>query len=166
MKSYQDIVKDYRKRQRDTVVDVLSTGLTYVDELAVDTGLLEETGLMNELTSSVCSALPFAVIMASEGSKVLLGRKPTATGVKDGAYRMLKTGVAMGIGTAVTAGAGFWAAIPATMGVRALFDRYRVKALTGFRVQSRIDRLRELSASLRDEPDAQDAASVLPAAAE
>lgn len=151
MKTYAEIVKDYRKRQRDTVVDVLSTGLTFVDELAVDTGLLEETGLMTELSSSVCSALPFAIIMASEGSKVLLGRKPAATSVKDGAFRMVKTGAALSVGAAVMSGAGFWAAIPATMGVRALFDRYRSKALTGFRVQGRIDRLKELNAALRDE---------------
>ena len=164
MKTYAEIVNDYRKRQRDTVVDVLSTGLTFMDELAVDAGLLEETGLMSELSSSVCSALPFVIIMVTEGSKVLLGRKPAATSVKDGAFRMAKTGAAMGIGAAVTAGAGFWAAIPATMGVRALFDRYRSKALTGLRVQGRIDRLRELNATLRSEyVPATRAAEVIPA---
>ena len=57
---------------------------------------------------------------------------------------------ALGVGGAVVAtGAGFWAAIPVTMGVRALFDRYRSKALTGMRVQGRINRLRELNAQLR-----------------
>ena len=168
MKRYDESVRDYRKRQRDTVVDVLSTGLTYVDELAVDAGLLEETGLMNELSSTVCSALPFAIIMVSEGSKVLLKRKPAATSVKDGAFRMAKTGAALGVGAAVMSGAGFWAASPAAMGVRALFDRYRSKALTGFRVQGRIDRLRELNASLRDEPLPAEAEvmEVLPAAGE
>ena len=44
----------------------------------------------------------------------------------------------------LTAAAGFWAALPVTMGVRAMFDRYRSKALTNHRVQGRIDRLREL----------------------
>ena len=47
MKTYEDIVNGYKKRQRDTVVDSIATGLTYVDEIAVDTGLLEEVGLMN-----------------------------------------------------------------------------------------------------------------------
>jgi hypothetical protein len=37
------------------------------------------------------------------------------------------------------------------MGVRALFDRYRSKALTGLRVQGRIARLQELNAFLRKE---------------
>ena len=154
MKTYAEIVKEYRRRQHDTVVDVLATGLNYVDELAVDAGLLEETGLMTELSGTVCTALPFAIIAATEGSKVLLGRKPAATSVKDGAFRMAKTGAALGVGAAVMSGAGFWAAIPVTMGVRALFDRYRSKALTGLRVQGRIDRLRELNALLRDEPAA------------
>lgn len=151
MKTYAEIVKDYQKRQRDTVVDTIATGLTYMDELAIDTGILEETGLMAELSESVCSALPFVVIAATEGTKVLLGRKPGMTGVKDGAYRMVKTGAAMGVGSVVASAAGFWAAIPAAMGVRAIFDRYRSKALTGLRVQGRINRLKELNAFLRQE---------------
>lgn len=154
MKSYAEIVAGFKKRRRDTVVDALSTGLTYVDEIAVESGLLEETGLMTELTSSVCGALPFVIIAAQEGTKVVLGRKPSATGLKDGAYRMAKTGAALGIGAAVMGAAGFWAAIPATMGVRAMFDRYRSRALTGLRVQGRINRLRELNASLRGEKPA------------
>lgn len=151
MKTYAEIVQEYRKRQRDTVIDAIATGLTYMDEIAVDTGLLEEAGLLAELSESVCGALPFAVIAATEGTKVLLGRKPGATGLADGAYRMVKTGAAMGVGSVVAGAAGFWAAIPVTMGVRALFDRYRSKALTGLRVQGRIARLQELNAFLRRE---------------
>lgn len=149
MKTYQEMLENYRKRQRSTVVDTIATGLTYMDEIAVDSGLLEETGLLSELTGSVCGALPFAIIAVQEGSKVILGLKPAANGVQDSAYRMVKTGAALGVGTAVAAGAGFWAAIPVTMGVRALFDRYRSKALTGMRVQGRITRLQELNAQLR-----------------
>lgn len=150
MKTYQELLASYRKRQRNTVVDAIATGLTYMDEIVVDTGLLEETGLLAELTESVCGALPFAIIAVQEGSKVVLGLKPAANGLQDGAFRMVKTGAALGVGGAVAAGAGFWAAIPVTMGVRALFDRYRSKALTGMRVQGRINRLRELNAQLRE----------------
>ena len=57
----------------------------------------------------------------------------------------------MGVGAAVMGAAGFWAAIPVTMGVRAMFDRYRSKALTGHRIQSRISRLQELNRFIRDE---------------
>lgn len=150
MKTYQELLASYRKRQRNTVVDAIATGLTYMDEIVVDSGLLEETGLLAELTESVCGALPFAIIAVQEGSKVVLGLKPAANGLQDGAFRMVKTGAALGVGGAVAAGAGFWAAIPVTMGVRALFDRYRSKALTGMRVQGRINRLRELNAQLRE----------------
>lgn len=154
MKTYQEMLETYRKRQRSTVVDAIATGLTYVDEIAVDTGLLEETGLLAELTGSVCSALPFAIIAVQEGSKVILGLKPAANGVQDSAFRMVKTGAAMGVGAAVAASAGFWAAIPVTMGVRTLFDRYRSKTLTGMRVQGRINRLKELNSQLRDAQEA------------
>ena len=150
MKNYQEMLASYRKRQRNTVVDAIATGLTFMDEIAVESGLLEETGLLAELTESVCGALPFAIIAVQEGSKVILGLKPAANGVQDSAFRMAKTGAALSVGGAVAAGAGFWAAIPVTMGVRALFDRYRSKALTGARVQGRINRLKELNAQLRD----------------
>ena len=62
---------------------------------------------------------------------------------------MVKSGAAIGVGAAVTGLTGFWAAIPVTMGVRALFDRYRSKALTGRRVQGRIQRLEELNRFIR-----------------
>ena len=163
MKTYEELVKEYRKRQHDTVVDTIATGLTYVDEIAVDTGLLEETGLLTELTESATGLLPFVVISVSEGSKVLLGRKPGKTGLKDGAYRMVKTGAAMGVGAAVTGLAGFWAAIPVTMGVRAMFDRYRSNALTGKRVEGRIKRLQELNRFIRREnEEAENGTDLLP----
>ena len=151
MKTYEEIVETYRKRQNATVVDTLSTCLTYADEVAVETGLLEETGLLTDLTSAVGGALPFVIIAATEGTKVVLGRKPGKTGLKDGAYRMAKTGAALGVGAAVVATAGVLPAIPVTMGVRALFDRFKLKSLTSRRVESRIDRLRELNKQLRRE---------------
>jgi len=149
MKKYEELVREYRKRQHDTVVDTIATGLTYVDEIAVDTGLLEETGILTELTQSVSGLLPFVIISATEGTKVLLKKKPGITGVKDGAFRMVKSGAAMGVGAAISGLTGFWAAIPVTMGVRALFDRYRSKALTERRVQGRINRLHELNKYIR-----------------
>lgn len=147
VKTYAELVQEYRKRQQDTLVDTLAMGLTYMDEIAVDTGLLEETGLLESITSF----LPFVIISASEGTKVLLKKKPGMTGLKDGAFRMLKSGAAMGAGAAVAGMTGFWAAIPVTMGVRALFDRYKSKALTGRRVQGRINRLKELNRFIRHE---------------
>ena len=149
MKTYEEMVREYKKRRRETVVDTIATGLTYMDEIAVETGLLEEAGLMAELSGAVTGTLPFIIIAATEGTKVILGRKPGKTAARDLSYRMIKTGAAMGIGAAVTGAAGFWAAIPATMGVRALFDLYRSRLLTGRRVAARIDRLKELNRMIR-----------------
>ncbi len=149
MKTYEELVQEYRRRQHDTVVDTIAAGLTYVDEIAVDTGLLEETGILTELTQNVTGFLPFVIISVTEGTKILLGKKPGKTGMKDGAFRMVKSGAAMGVGAAVSGLTGFWAAIPVTMGVRALFDRYRSKALTGKRIQGRIQRLQELNRFIR-----------------
>lgn len=151
MKSYAEMVEEYRKRQRDTIVDTLAAGMTYMDEIAVDAGLLEETGLLAGIADTLSGILPFAIITVTEGAKIVLKRKPGKTGLKDGAWRMAKTGAAMGVGAVVAGAAGFFAAVPATMGVRALFDRYRSKALTGRRIQGRINRLRELNAFIRQE---------------
>ena len=98
----------------------------------------------------MCGVLPFAVIAVTEGTKVILGRKPAKTGAADGAYRMAKTGAALGVGAAVATAAGLWVAIPATMGVRALFDRYHSAAMTSVRVKGRIDRLHALNEHIRD----------------
>ena len=76
MKTYEELVQEYRKRQHDTVVDTISAGLTYVDRIAIDTGILEETGILTELTQSVSGILPFAIISATEGTKVLLSGPP------------------------------------------------------------------------------------------
>lgn len=153
MKTYEEIVAGYKKRQHDTMVDTIASGLTYMDEIAVEIGLLEETGIMTELTETAFGALPFVLIAATEGGKVILGKKTAAMGAKDGAYRMAKSGAAIAVGGAVAAAAGFWAALPVTMGIRAMFDRYRSRALTGHRVQGRIERLQELNAALRGQPD-------------
>lgn len=156
MKTYREILETYRKRQHDTVVDTLAAGLTYADEIAVDGGVLEEAGIMTELSETLTGALPFVIIAVSEGTRVLLKRKPAQTGLKDGLFRAVKTGAALGVGTAVIGAAGLIPAIPVTMGVRALFDRYRSKALTGMRVKSRIERLKELNRFIRQEDTAEE----------
>ena len=87
--------------------------------------------------------------IALVSEQVVAGKNYLVLCAEDGAYRMVKSGAAMGVGTAVAGLTGFWAAIPVTMGVRALFDRYRSKTLTGHRVQGRIKRLEELNKFIR-----------------
>lgn len=150
MTRYAEIVEGYRKRQQTTVIDTITTGLTYADEVAVEAGILEETGLLTDISSALTGVLPFAVIAVTEGSKVLFRKKPGKTAVKDGAFRMAKTGAAVGVGAAVMGVGGLWAAIPVTMGVRAMFDRYKSKTLTGLRISERTERLHQINRCIRE----------------
>ena len=149
MKSYEQMLKEYRGRRKETVVDSLTAGLTCVDDLAVEAGLLEQTGELAEAAGNLCGALPFVVIAATEGAKMVTRAKPVRTGLRDGAFRMVKTGVAMGVGAVVAASVSAWAAVPAAVGVRTVFDRCKSRALTGVRVQGRIRRLQELNEHIR-----------------
>ena len=79
VKTYEEIVREYKKRQHDTVVDTIATGLTYMDEVAVDSGLLEETGILTELTESMAGVLPFVIISVHEGTASSSSRTVTST---------------------------------------------------------------------------------------
>ncbi len=147
--TYRALVKKYKKRQHDTLVDTLTTGLTYADEMAVDLGLMEDTGLLGEVTEVVSTALPFAVIAVTEQAKVIMGKKSQKAAMQNTVYRMAKTGAAMGVGALAGAVGGLPAAIPAALGVRALLDQHKSKALLGNRVAGRVRRLNELTEKRR-----------------
>ena len=145
MPSFKELVERYKKRRHDTVVDAVSAGLSLADNVSVDLGLLEDTGIVTDTLETVSSVLPFSVIAVTEGCRVLMGKKTGVAATSDAAYRMLKTGAAMGAGAAVlAAGGGAVAALPVAVGSRLLLDRYRSKALTGHRVSQRVQRLRAL----------------------
>lgn len=146
MPSFKEMVEKYKKRRHDTVVDAVTTGLSLADNVTVDLGLLEDTGVATEIAETVSNVLPFAVIAVTEQCKVLLGKKTGAAGAGDAAYRMAKTGAAMGVGAAVTAaGAGAVVALPAAVSARVIMDRYRGYALMGHRVSLRTQRLKALN---------------------
>ena len=146
MPSFKEMVEKYKKRRHDTVVDAVTTGLSLADNVTVDLGLLEDTGVATEIAETVSNVLPFAVIAVTEQCKVLLGKKTSAAGAGDAAYRMVKTGAAMGVGAAVTAaGAGAVVALPAAVSARVIMDRYRGHALMGHRVSLRTQRLKALN---------------------
>ncbi len=146
MPSFKEMVGKYKKRRHDTVVDAVTTGLSLADNVTVDLGLLEDTGVATEIAETVSNVLPFAVIAVTEQCKVLLGKKTGAAGAGDAAYRMVKTGAAMGVGAAVTAaGAGAVVALPAAVSARVIMDRYRGHALMGHRVSLRTQRLKALN---------------------
>ena len=146
MPSFKEMVEKYKKRRHDTVVDAVTTGLSLADNVTVDLGLLEDTGVATEIAETVSNVLPFAVIAVTEQCKVLLGKKTGAAGAGDAAYRMVKTGAAMGVGAAVTAaGAGAVVALPTAVSARVIMDRYRGYALMGHRVSLRTQRLKALN---------------------
>lgn len=146
MPSFKEMVEKYKKRRHDTVVDAVTTGLSLADNVTVDLGLLEDTGVATEIAETVSNVLPFAVIAVTEQCKVLLGKKTGAAGAGDAAYRMVKTGAAMGVGAAVTAaGAGAVVALPAAVSARVIMDRYRGYALMGHRVSLHTQRLKALN---------------------
>ena len=129
MPSFKEMVEKYKKRRHDTVVDAVTTGLSLADNVTVDLGLLEDTGVATEIAETVSNVLPFAVIAVTEQCKVLLGKKTGAAGAGDAAYRMVKTGAAMGVGAAVTAaGAG------AVVAHRVSLRTQRLKALNTARL--------------------------------
>ena len=148
--TYQDLVKKYKKRQHDTLVDTLTTGLSYADEVAMDLGLMEDSGLLGEITDVVGTALPFAVITVTEQAKVIMGKKTQKAAMQNTVYRMAKTGAAMGVGALVGTVGGLPAAIPAALGVRALLDQHKSKALLGNRVAGRVRRLNELTEKMKE----------------
>ena len=92
--AYEELLNKYAKRKRDTVMDSVTAGLSYADNVAVDFGLLEESGLIDSLTI----AAPFAVIAVTEQAKVILGKKTGKAGFSDAVQRMVRTGAAMGVG--------------------------------------------------------------------
>ena len=142
MPSFKEMVEKYKKRRHDTVVDAVTTGLSLADNVTVDLGLLDDTGLIDALTA----AAPFALIAVTEQMQVILGKKTGRAGLSDAVRRMLKTGAAMGVGAAVTAaGAGAVVALPAAVSARVIMDRYRGYALMGHRVSLRTQRLKALN---------------------
>ncbi len=142
MSSLKELADKYQKRQSAALVDSITAGLSLADEVSVDLGLLSDSGLADEALNVVSMGLPLAVIAVTEGSRVLLGKKTGTAAMQDSAYRVVKTGAAMGAGALVAGlGAGALPGIPVAVGVRMLLDKYRSGALTGRRVEQRIKRL-------------------------
>ena len=72
MPSFKEMVEKYKKRKHDTVVDAVTTGLSLADNVTVDLGLLDDTGITAEIAETVSNVLPFAVIAITEQCNVLL----------------------------------------------------------------------------------------------
>ena len=139
MATYAALRAKYVHRQREELIDTISAGLSRADELMVDLGFFEGLGDAAELLDSIFSALPFVLIIATEGTKVVLGKKPGVAATRNAAFRVVKTGAAMAVGAGVAVVAGSVAAIPAAVGTRLLLERAKVKGMLGRRVEKRIE---------------------------
>lgn len=144
MSTYKEIVASYEKKKKDGLIDRITTGLTYADEVCVELGALSETGLLRDIAGGTLSVLPFVIIAATEQAQVILGKKTQMRGVKDAGKRMIKTGAAVGAGLAVATVVGPWGALPVSIGLHAVMERYKSKAFLGKRVEERTKRLKEL----------------------
>lgn len=143
--NYEEMLKTYQERSRNTLTDGITTALSYADEVSVSLGLLEDTGLLSEILDTISFSLPFAVIAVTEQGAVVLGKKTQKAALQDGSYRMLKTGAGMAAGAAaIAAGLGALPAVPIAVGTRLLMDKYRSQALTAYRVKQRTQRLKAL----------------------
>ncbi len=144
MADFDTLVKKYKKRRKDNLVDQVSIGLTYAENITADAGLLNDTGVLQEALETAGVVLPFAVIAVTEQLQVILGRKSQKTMLGDTVYRMAKTGAALATGAAATAVGGPIAGLSAAIGTRAFLDRYKSKSLTAVRIKARTERLRAL----------------------
>ena len=162
MPEYNELVKKYAKRKKDTLMDTVTAGLSYADNVAVDLGLLDDIGMIDALSA----AAPFAVIAVTEQMKVIMGRKTGKAGFSDAVQRMIKTGAAMGVGALAAVAAGPVAAVPAAMGTRALLSRYKSKSLLGVRIQERTGRLRALRERRENPSVVKESRPLLPAGME
>lgn len=142
MPEFDELVERYdQRRKKDTVVDSVTAGASYVDNVAAGLGVLENTGLLDAATIIA----PIAVIAATEEYKVIKGYKTGKAGLADGLSRACKTGAAMGAGLAASAICGTpIVAVPVAAGVRALLRRYQSRAFLAARVESRIERMKAL----------------------
>lgn len=148
---YPEIVEKYQKRKRTALTDSITTALSHMDEVSVDLGLLEESGLLNEVLGAVTLGLPFLVIAVTEQRKVILKRKTQQAALQDASFRAIKTGAGMAAGAAVmAAGLGAIPAIPVAVGVRNVLENLRTSAMVGQKVKQRTQRLSALNQARRE----------------
>ena len=147
---YQTLLRKYQKRNRNALTDGISTALSHLDEVSIDLGLLEDSGLLKEILGTVSFGLPFAIIAITEQRAVVFKRKTQKAAIQDTSFRFLKTGAGMAAGAAVMAsGLGALPAIPVAVGVRAMLEKYRGSMLTAYRVKGRTERLAALNYARR-----------------
>lgn len=145
MTSFKDMLLKYTKKDKSTLTDTVTVGLSFADEASEDLGLLDKCSALGETLGTVTAVLPFASVVAQESVKVALKKKTFAAGRQDAAYRLVRNGLSVGAGAVVCSlGAGV-AAIPASCGVRIASDKIRTRFMASTRIEKRIARVKSIS---------------------
>ena len=118
MPEYRNLIDTYRKRRYDTLVDSVTSGLSFADDIALDMGLMDSAGIIDDIIGTASIIMPLALILISERIKVLKGRKTARAGRGDTVFRIIKTCAAMGKTAVITSGAAAEVALPASIGTR------------------------------------------------
>ncbi|MDO5022738.1 MAG: hypothetical protein Q4E07_05300 [Eubacteriales bacterium] len=146
MTSFKDLLLKYTKKDKTTITDTVAVGLSFIDEAGADLGVLDSAGALGETLGTVSAVLPFASVLAEEGTKVLLKKKTPTAGKQDTVYRLVRNGLSVGAGAVVSGlGAGV-VAIPTSCGVRILSEKMRTKLMASNRIEKRIARVKSISA--------------------
>lgn len=131
----------------DEVLDASGDGVQGIFASGFSDSALEDTihapmealldSPLEELVETVLPGLPFVLIAAGEGRKVLMGRKTFDVAMQDGLYRAAKTGSAIGIGGLLSITASFL--------TRMAFDRYNAMNRSVTFLDKRIEALHLLA---------------------
>ena len=145
MARYDELCERYKKREYESVVDMVAAGISQADEFMLDMGFLDSFGDIAETLEQISLTLPFAIIAVTESGKVIMGKKDSKMGLRDAALRSVKSGVAIAAGAGAALLGGPFAAIPTAVTARMVIDRYRSKALLGHRLDKRTQSMRFLN---------------------
>ncbi len=145
MTSFKELLSKYNKKDKSTLTDAVTVGLSFADEASAELGLLDKCSALGETLGTVSIVLPFASVVMQEGAKVVFKKKTFTAGKQDAAYRLVRNGLSVGAGAVVSGlGAGV-AAIPASCGVRIMSDKIRTKLMAGNRIEKRIARVKSIN---------------------
>lgn len=146
MTALTKLTEKYRGRNHSLAADAAATALSFADELAVCVDGLDEATALGQGLSAVSTALPFGVVLATEGYNVMAKKKTVTAAFQDARFRLLRNGAAFAVGAACTACAAGAFAIPASVCTRLLAEKARAKALLQKRVEQRIKRIQKIHA--------------------
>ena len=142
MANLKELFEHYKSRDKSRIVDSIALGASFVDEMSIGLGLIENTDILMDTVSPISTALPFATVVLHEGSNVLFKHKSLKAGNQDTRYRLVRNGASLALGTMLNCiGAGIIASC--AIGLRLTLNRF-AQNTTSCRVEKRIERIKAL----------------------